>query len=50
MKTQYLLRIQIKTKKDLEKIAKEKGYSLNTLIMFIINDYLETNKLKKEGE
>lgn len=44
MKQQYLLSIPLKQKKELEEIAKMNGYSLNALIMFIINDYLKTVK------
>lgn len=46
MKQQYLLSIPKKQKKELEQIAANNGYSLNALIMFIINDYLE----KRKGE
>lgn len=46
MKDQYLLRIPKNIKEQLMKIANEKGYSMNALIMFIINDYLK----EKEGE
>lgn len=48
MKTQYLLRLPKNLKQKLDKEATEKGYSLNSLILFILHDYL--NKDNKDGE
>lgn len=43
MKETIILRIPSDKKSNLKNIAKEKGYSLNTLIMFLINSFLEEN-------
>lgn len=50
MRETYLLRINEKIKRQLEVIAKDKGYSLNSLITIILNEYLDKLKVREEIE
>ena len=48
MREQYLMRLPKQLKEQLQEIAENKGMSLNALIMWLLDDYVEVNKIKRK--
>lgn len=49
MKTQILLRLPIDLKEDAVKLAQELGFSLNTVIIQALREYLDKQQRKSKG-
>ena len=48
MREQYLLRLPKQLKERLQEIAENKGMSLNALIMWLLDNYIKDNEIKRK--